>query len=218
MQLKDHYKTLGVKPSANMPDIKKAYRGLAVKYHPDKNPGNNLAEVLFKEISEAYRVLSDVRRRTAYDDERWLSGMGARTSYNEAITPAWLKNVCVELNSSLNVIDTHRMSQQALQAYILLIVSDAHLAVLLDEGDTHINRSIINHLLKATAMLEPKYLDEVLKQLLILAGNDHFSQHAIEAYSAVRSKQERMERLFPFIVISVTLALCIFMYFYGSTK
>lgn len=56
---KDYYSILGVSEDADASAIKKAYRQLAVKYHPDKNPGDLQAEVKFKEITEAYEVLSD---------------------------------------------------------------------------------------------------------------------------------------------------------------
>ena len=55
----DYYQTLGVSKTASADEIKKAYRKLAVKYHPDKNPGDKSAEVKFKQVSEAYDVLSD---------------------------------------------------------------------------------------------------------------------------------------------------------------
>lgn len=64
---KDYYKILGVTEKAGAEDIKKTYRKLALKYHPDKNPGNKQAEEKFKGISEAYYVLSDPKRREEYD-------------------------------------------------------------------------------------------------------------------------------------------------------
>ena len=64
---KDYYEILGVKKNASEDDIKKAYRSLAKKFHPDKNKGNKEAENKFKEISEAYAVLSDKEKREQYD-------------------------------------------------------------------------------------------------------------------------------------------------------
>src|SRR5437870_6531623 len=67
MPEKDYYEILGVKKTATDEEIKKAYRNLAKKHHPDKNKGNKEAENKFKEISEAYAVLSDKEKRGQYD-------------------------------------------------------------------------------------------------------------------------------------------------------
>lgn len=68
MEYKDYYKVLGVDKNAGQDEIKKAYRKLAVKYHPDKNKGNKAAEEKFKEIAEAYEVLGDQAKRKKYDE------------------------------------------------------------------------------------------------------------------------------------------------------
>jgi len=67
MSKRDYYEVLGVERTATIEDVKKAYRKLAVKYHPDKNPGDKAAEEKFKELGEAYDVLSDAQKRSAYD-------------------------------------------------------------------------------------------------------------------------------------------------------
>jgi molecular chaperone DnaJ len=64
---KDFYATLGVSKTADDAEIKKAYRKLARKYHPDQNQGDEKAEAKFKEIGEAYAVLSDKQQRDQYD-------------------------------------------------------------------------------------------------------------------------------------------------------
>jgi curved DNA-binding protein len=67
MEYRDYYKTLGVPRDASAADIKNAYRKLAMQYHPDRNPGDKKAEEHFKEINEAYQVLSDSQKRERYD-------------------------------------------------------------------------------------------------------------------------------------------------------
>jgi molecular chaperone DnaJ len=67
MAKKDYYEVLGLKKGATAADLKSAYRKLAIKYHPDKNPGDKTAEEKFKEINEAYEILKDDQKRAAYD-------------------------------------------------------------------------------------------------------------------------------------------------------
>ncbi|MGI4021356.1 MAG: DnaJ C-terminal domain-containing protein [Janthinobacterium lividum] len=75
MEYKDYYKILGVSKTASQDEIKKAYRKLAVKYHPDKNPNDKVAENKFKEANEANEVLSKADKRKQYDElgENWQS-------------------------------------------------------------------------------------------------------------------------------------------------
>jgi hypothetical protein len=215
MQLKDYYKTLGVPPSAAQADIKKAYREMAIRYHPDKNPGNVFCEAQFKEVAEAYAVLGDKQKRSKYDDERWLNGMGSRTNYQDAVTPGWLRTVCVELNTALSQMDTHRMSQRALHAYIMLILADAHIGVLLRADDREINSKVVTELIKATRRLEPQYLAGVLSGLRTVAGNDADMRQTIANYEVERYREARRQQLFPFFVLAITLGLCVLMYLYG---
>ena len=75
---RDLYEVLGVSRNAGQDEIKKAYRKLAVQFHPDKNPGNKEAEEKFKEIAEAYAILSDADKRARYDRYGHTAGAGRR--------------------------------------------------------------------------------------------------------------------------------------------
>jgi molecular chaperone DnaJ len=67
MAKRDYYEILGVAKNAPQDEIKSSYRKLAMKYHPDRNPGDKSAEEKFKEVKEAYEMLSDEKKRAAYD-------------------------------------------------------------------------------------------------------------------------------------------------------
>jgi curved DNA-binding protein len=87
MEYKDYYKTLGLERNAKEDDIKRAYRKLALQYHPDRNPGDKQAEDRFKEINEAYQVLSDPAKRARYDQlgdsyARWQQRGAPADSFN----------------------------------------------------------------------------------------------------------------------------------------
>lgn len=82
MSKRDYYEILGVSKSATESELKKAYRKLAIKYHPDKSPGDKIAEEKFKEAAEAYEVLSDPKKKARYDQlgHAGMSGQGGFSS------------------------------------------------------------------------------------------------------------------------------------------
>jgi molecular chaperone DnaJ len=89
MAKRDYYEVLAVEKTASIEEIKKAYRKLAVKYHPDKNPGDKAAEDKFKELGEAYEVLCDSQKRAAYDQyghaafDRRAGGFGRTGGFHD---------------------------------------------------------------------------------------------------------------------------------------
>jgi molecular chaperone DnaJ len=83
---RDYYEVLGIQKNSSKDDIKKAYRKLAIQYHPDKNPGNKEAEEKFKEATEAYEILSDDQKKAAYDQFGFagVEGMGQSGDFSSA--------------------------------------------------------------------------------------------------------------------------------------
>ena len=94
MAKRDFYDVLGVSRSAGEADIKRAYRQLAMKYHPDRNPGDAAAEARFKEVNEAYEVLKDPQKKAAYDQfghqafEQGMGGARRRAAAPASTSPA----------------------------------------------------------------------------------------------------------------------------------
>lgn len=86
MAKRDYYEVLGVNKNASEDEIKKAYRKIAIKYHPDRNPGNKEAEEKFKEAAEAYDVLHDPQKRQRYDQFGFAGVGGAGSNYQNMST------------------------------------------------------------------------------------------------------------------------------------
>src|ERR1043165_6228388 len=101
-QPKDYYRLLELPAAATLEEIKKSFRRLALQYHPDKNTDNPFAAGHFREIREAYSVLSDPNRRRAYDEERWLSGMSTRAKDQTRVTPDWVLHEVDRKSTRLN--------------------------------------------------------------------------------------------------------------------
>jgi curved DNA-binding protein len=111
MDYKDYYKVLGVERNASKDEIKRAYRKLALKTHPDRNPGNAKAEEQFKEINEAYQVLSDQEKRSRYDQlgesySQWQQGGAPAGGFNweDWFTPSQTGNVRVNVGGLEDIL------------------------------------------------------------------------------------------------------------------
>ena len=105
-QKMDYYEVLGVDRSADDATIKKAYRQLAKKYHPDANPGDKEAEAKFKEASEAYAVLSDSEKRRQYDQfghTLHLTVEQAAPELVDLIFQAWILAICLAIFSAISL-------------------------------------------------------------------------------------------------------------------
>src|SRR4051812_21070667 len=96
MNSKDYYKILEVDATASLVEIKKSYRRLALQYHPDKNFGNELYEAKFKEIIEAYKILSDLKQREDYNRARNQEQPREKKKRDAPITPQVILNQTME--------------------------------------------------------------------------------------------------------------------------
>ena len=102
---RDYYAVLGVRRDADETELKRAYRQLALRYHPDKNPGDPQAEERFKEISEAYAVLSDPEKRARYERLGHLGGqMVTRYVHLDSIRPGLREGVSVAAGEAIGTV------------------------------------------------------------------------------------------------------------------
>lgn len=214
--LKDHYKTLELHPSASADEVRKAYRALARKYHPDVNADNPYAIDYFREVKEAYEVLREPTMRRRYDEERRLSGMGNRAKDAIKVTPQWILAESRRLSKHMTTVDTYRMSHKSLYDYICLLLADSHMAVLRRDYDEGMNALIVDELLYATKGLEYQYAIPVAELLMEVAKGNDSLYATIQQKLEQRKKKEQLLRLRPMFIAIGVLILCIIMYLWAK--
>lgn len=201
-------------PKATPEVIKKAFRRLAHEYHPDKNPDNALAEAHFREIQEAYQVLSNNEKRAAYDHERWLSGRFTKTIL--AFTPDYLLRETEKLNAHIAEIDVYRMNKQLLHRYLLFLLSDEKLAIINRKADEQFTGQFIPEILKTVKLLPYYFAADVLERLKLISAQTATETNAIRKFGIQLKRHKRGEQLFPWLIVLFTLLLCLAMYWFSK--
>jgi hypothetical protein len=191
--MKDYYKVLEISPTATADEIKKAYRRLALIYHPDKNNGNKIKETKFKEIAEAYEILSDPEERKNYD---YNYNTDRQTTYRnqnekseakkEPITPFTFLNFFQTLRKKVSAIDKSRIDQKALYDTIVNLLTEKNINFLLALDDVKTNQQIIDEVLICCKHLEFPYVESISTRLARLAGTDNKTIQLIFTFTKQR--------------------------------
>ena len=215
MHLKDYYNILKLEPSATLPEIKKAYRKLALQYHPDKNQNNRYAAAQFTEIKEAYEVLTNPAKKEYYLQQRWYNqSLGKRKTQN-IITPVTVLLQALELEKYVSKLDVFRMDKAGLQEYILGLISDSAIEQLKKFNEPETNRQIITIILKAILPLPKLYVKKITEQLNKLSEGDEIAKNQLTAFIQKNEKKNRRDRFSIFIIILATTFLCLLIYLAG---
>lgn len=180
MIVKDYYKILEVPPTASLVDIKKAFRKLAFKYHPDKNDGNAIYEQKFKEINEAYRVLSDTAKRNDYNYSR-----STRNQYNnlrqqtaskfkdEILTVQSLVNEAKKIRSKTAAADPDRMNKKALFVQVEELLTRKNVKTFRDSHDPKSNAVFVECIFNISSKLPYSMVCQIIHPLIQIAGTDN---------------------------------------------
>lgn len=192
----DYYKILGINSNATTDEIKKAYKQLAKKYHPDVNHNNSYAELKFKEVSEAYSVLNNMDERLNYDNKYFKNFNQKSNSSSSNFTKSKPDfNVSPELilahfkNISSKVAGLSRSSvnQSALFKSINDLLTNDVIDYLILEDNLIINNIIIDEVLKCCKILAFPYVENLSIKLAKLAKTDTDTIHKI--YKFVRKQK-----------------------------
>ena len=178
MTVKDYYQILHVSPSATQEVIKKAFRKLALKYHPDKNPDSPFDAKKFLEIQEAYDVLGDKTKRAAYNYQRYLQNpQHAKKSLVQNADD--ILQLSSSLQKKLAIMDPFRIDLDILSFEVNDILSANNMHLLLTTDDADINKRIIMDILTCIRPLTLQTIINTSTLLKQLAGNDFTAQKEI---------------------------------------
>ena len=208
MQLKDYYKTLEVSPAATALQVKKSFRRLALLHHPDKNPGNAVAEAKFKEIQEAYEVLSDPGQREEYNYKRWYSRTLKKQFSDEPLTPASIAGECIRLSNYLRTVNGFSVDFDGLSYHIRQLLSDKNIAILQQSADKSIRSKVIENILQAAEPLPSQYIEPIALLLLRVAGDDHSLAARIIVFSRQHKQNNDWQKYKMAVVVIITLLIC----------
>lgn len=216
MLTKDYYNILGVSPAATPADIKKSYRRLAIQFHPDKNFGNVLYEAKFKEIQEAYQILSDDSKRNDYNQRRNHQAHNQRKSQPQVTVQSILSQT-IDFRKKVAVLDPDRMNKVALYQQIQVLLSRPNIMLLKQHNDAKLNKRIIEELMFCSRFLPYPHVEKICYQLTALAGTDNVLYHRIYQFSKHVRKREYWNKYKLLAAFLLAFVLCIVIYFVGSS-
>lgn len=167
--MKDFYTILEVDPTASRKEIKKSYRRLALKYHPDRNLNNKDNEKLFIDINEAYHILSNEEFRKNYD-VRYRKKI---SYYSQPITPYIFLKKFQDIRKFIYDRGINKISKNALYSGLEKLLYDENINFLLLKSDKEVRKQIIIENLKCIKFLSSLDKEKIIIKLLKLADNDH---------------------------------------------
>lgn len=212
MLQKDYYDILKVNPKASVLEIKKAYRKLALQYHPDKNHNNKLAEVHFKAIKEAYEILSDKRKRDAYNYERHFRNASyPQKATQHQVTPAWILKEAVELAKKVKFTDPYRIDRDSLLFQIQYLLSSDN-RLILKETPNDVAEQIIDEILIASKPLLPEDNNKIALLLVEIAGSNNAIISNIYKEINERKWNHRWQKNKLWVALLIALLMCLMIY------
>ncbi len=215
---KDYYKILEVSSAASYADIKKSYRRLALQYHPDKNFGNQLYEAKFKEIIEAYKVLSDLKLREDYNYSRKQQAY-AQAEKKKAVpqvTPQTILIQTVEFRKKIAVLDPDRMNKLALFQQIQHILSRQNINILQNGSDHKLNKRIIEEIIFCSRYLPFAHVERICFQLTAIAGSDNAMYRRIYHFSKEVERHTLWNKYKILAAVVIAIILCFAIYLAGT--
>ncbi len=226
MPSRDYYVVLNVQPQASPAEIKVAYRNLALQYHPDRNGGNAHTEALFKEINEAYGVLSNPQKRddyntlrntqrstaTATQTQSSSSGAGQSFRQRQPVTGKTILFHSIHLRNIVQKSNPFAINADGLLTKIESILSDAHLHILLYENKRVVNAQVLHEILISCKPLPQNYFNMITPRLYRLAGNDAIMRNSVQQAIKQKRSDYFWQKYKFWLVLIITFVICFLIY------
>jgi len=214
MSSKDYYIVLGIKPSASAEEIKRAYRKLAFKYHPDKNHGDVIAEATFKEIAEAYEILSDPRKRENYHHKRFYT-YNYKYATAARATPESLLRDAIKVQRMVKQSDPFRINQDALLFQLKEILNESNIRMLKEEKQEEINKQILSALLIASKPLHFSLYLKIHPAFVELA--DKSVSQELDQFHKFKQRAESWHKYKIIAAVVLALLMCLVIFFISKS-
>lgn len=211
MPLKDYYSILHIPSSASMDEVKKAFRKLALLYHPDKNPDKHFATAKFAEIQEAYRVLSDRKKRTEYNYSRYFQSAGVSAQSLAGSADDILRST-FELRNKVAGMDPFRIDRNQLYYEVSRVLSDHNINLLSNNPFTDTHKKIFHNLMESFQHLSFEYVREVVGKLQKIHPEETAIQKELNDLLLHARVQDYWNRYQFLIVFIIAMLVCLFIY------
>jgi molecular chaperone DnaJ len=209
MAIKDYYKILNVKPDASVTSIKQSYRKLAMKYHPDRNPKDELSAVVFSEIAEAYSVLGNPSTRKEYNNERHY------TATSEYIKPAETIDTLLKkatlLKKQVDNINPFRFNRDAL-LYSIKQLLPSDISVLLKTDEIQ-QKEFLEIIAWCSNMLTSAQIRNLFQLMHPLFKKHKWLERELDTSIKQQAKKESWEKNKIILAVVITLLLCAIIFF-----
>ena len=212
MPLKDYYGILEIESSATIHDIKKAYRRLALQFHPDKNHNDPYAATQFAEIKEAYEVLTNPGRKEKYLQKRWYQQSTGSKKTRLPVTPVNLLKQTLELERYVSKLDVFRVDTAGLSEYILSLFDDSSIEQLNTFNEKEINEKIVGLLMNCLRVLPLNLVLSLTKQIEKINTSEPM-QKKLGDFVSGRYKIYKREKYRIWMIILVVIVLCLVIIF-----
>ena len=214
--IKDYYKILELPTTSSLQEIKRSFRRLAQQYHPDKNDGSNMAAARFREIQEAYKVLSDPKKREAYHYQRWYVRSTGKPFASAPLTPANILQECRVLQQYVASMNIFHLRYDAVSLHIRELLTPNAIGILHEQHNAALNHQIIESVLTSARPLPKKYFIPIAELLLQVARDDTAARSTIEQ-ALLFKKQHHLWHKYKWVVmLIITATICWLMYRYGK--